>query len=269
MPWQNQGGPWGGGSGGGGGGGQGPWGRGPSGGGPRQPDIEDMVRRTQDRLKNVLPGGGGWRGMVLILVVFVLIWLATGFYRVDAGEQGIEMVFGRWNGETTQPGLNWNFPAPIGSVETPNVEQRTQTQIGLTYVGESTTRAVEEESLMLTGDENIVDIDFAVQWQINPARAADYVFNIQEPQASVKAVAEGKGIYAEHCAGCHGEDLKGDDGPDLTEHLSYGESDAEKYRSIAEGRPGGMPPFGSQLGRDRIWKVLAYVDSVRESGRKP
>lgn len=84
-----------------------------------------------------------------------------------------------------------------------------------------------------------------------------------------KAVTEGKGIYAEHCAGCHGGDLKGDDGPDLTDHLSYGESDAEKYRSIAEGRPGGMPAFGSQLGRERIWKVLAYVDSVREYGREP
>jgi len=190
MPWQNQGGPWGGGggSGGGGGGGQGPWGRGPSGGGPRQPDIEDMVRRTQDRLKNILPGGGGWRGMALILVAFVLIWLATGFYRVDAGEQGVEMVFGRWNGETTQPGLNWNFPAPIGSVETPNVEKRTQTQIGLTYVGESTTRAVEEESLMLTGDENIIDIQFVVIWKIS--NAGEFVFNVRDQDATVKSAAE-------------------------------------------------------------------------------
>jgi membrane protease subunit HflK len=191
MPWQNQGGPWGGGGsggGGGGGGGQGPWGRGPSGGGPRQPDIEDMVRRTQDRLKNILPGGGGWRGLALILVVFVLIWLATGFYRVDAGEQGIEMVFGRWNGETTQPGLNWNYPAPIGSVETPNVEQRTQTQIGLTYVGESTTRAVEEESLMLTGDENIIDIQFVVIWKIS--NAGEFVFNVRDQEATVKSAAE-------------------------------------------------------------------------------
>lgn len=84
-----------------------------------------------------------------------------------------------------------------------------------------------------------------------------------------KAVAEGKGIFAEHCAGCHGRDLKGNVGPDLTGHLSYGESDAEKYRSIAEGRPGGMPAFGSRLGRDRIWKVLAYVDSVREHRERP
>jgi len=88
-------------------------------------------------------------------------------------------------------------------------------------------------------------------------------------ETDAKAVAEGKGLYAEHCGECHGEDLRGDDGPDLTGHLSFGETDAEKYRSIAEGRPGGMPAFGSSLGRDRIWKLLSYIDSVREHGRNP
>lgn len=101
------------------------------------------------------------------------------------------------------------------------------------------------------------------------AAAASVPLRENPYETDEKAVVEGKGIYAEHCAGCHGEELKGDDGPDLTGHLSYGETDAEKYRSIAEGRPGGMPGFGSQLGRDRIWKLLAYVDSVREYGRKP
>lgn len=84
-----------------------------------------------------------------------------------------------------------------------------------------------------------------------------------------KAIVEGKVLYREHCADCHGEDLTGDIGPDLTGHLMYGESDDKKFESIAEGRPDGMPPFGNQLGRDRIWKVLAYVDSVREYGREP
>ena len=84
-----------------------------------------------------------------------------------------------------------------------------------------------------------------------------------------KAVAEGQVIYRERCAGCHGAKLKGDVGPDLTDHLKYGETDGRKYESIAKGRPGGMPAFGEQLGRDRIWKVLAYVDSVREYGAKP
>ncbi|HHN64048.1 MAG TPA: c-type cytochrome [Nitrospirae bacterium] len=78
-----------------------------------------------------------------------------------------------------------------------------------------------------------------------------------------KAIAEGKTIYMENCAVCHGDNLRGGVGPDLTGHLKYGETDDKKYETIARGRGGGMPPFGQQLGRDRIWKVLAYVDSVR------
>jgi mono/diheme cytochrome c family protein len=88
-------------------------------------------------------------------------------------------------------------------------------------------------------------------------------------ERDAKAVAEGQGMYLESCAGCHGAALKGDVGPDLTGHLKYGETDGRKYESIAKGRPGGMPAFEAQLGRDRIWKVLSYVDSVREYGAKP
>ena len=88
-------------------------------------------------------------------------------------------------------------------------------------------------------------------------------------ERDAKSVAEGKGIYTENCAGCHGASLKGVVGPDLTGHLKYGETDGKKYESIAKGRPNGMPAFEAQLGRDRIWKVLAYIDSVREYGAKP
>ncbi|UCG78094.1 MAG: c-type cytochrome [Nitrospirota bacterium] len=84
-----------------------------------------------------------------------------------------------------------------------------------------------------------------------------------------KAIAEGKLIYASDCGFCHGEDLKGGVGPDLTGNLKYGETDDKKFLSISGGTDGGMPPFEQQLGRDRIWKVLAYVDSVREYGAKP
>ena len=84
-----------------------------------------------------------------------------------------------------------------------------------------------------------------------------------------KAVAEGQVLYAAKCAECHGKDLKGEDGPSLVGHLKFGEIDGKKYESISEGRPGGMPGFGAELRRDRIWKVLAYVDSVREYGKKP
>ncbi len=86
-------------------------------------------------------------------------------------------------------------------------------------------------------------------------------------ETNEKAIAEGKVIYQEYCAMCHGQDLRGGVGPDLTAHLKYGETDDKKFESIAKGRGGGMPAFGPQLGRDRIWKVLAYVDSVREYGR--
>ncbi len=106
--------------------------------------------------------------------------------------------------------------------------------------------------------------------QADQARAAATEKMLENPyEHDPKAVAEGKIIYAEKCADCHGAELKGGDGPPLTGHLKYGEQDSQKYESIAKGRPGGMPPFGTELGRDRIWKVLAYVDSVREYGKKP
>ncbi len=79
-----------------------------------------------------------------------------------------------------------------------------------------------------------------------------------------KAIAEGARLYEEDCAGCHGKALKGDVGPDLTGHLAYGETDSAKYESIAKGRPNGMPAFETQLGRERILRLLAYLDSIRE-----
>jgi len=84
-----------------------------------------------------------------------------------------------------------------------------------------------------------------------------------------KYEAEGKVLYVEKCSDCHGKDLKGADGPPLIGPLKFGEQDPGKYESIARGRPGGMPAFETELGRDRIWKVLAYVDSIREDGKKP
>lgn len=96
------------------------------------------------------------------------------------------------------------------------------------------------------------------------AAAAASVPHENPYEADPKAVAEGEVLYGEHCAPCHGKDLKGGAGADLTDHLAYGEDDGSMYASVAAGRPGGMPAFGTSLGRDRIWRVLAYVDSVRE-----
>jgi membrane protease subunit HflK len=182
MPWKNQGGgPWG-----GGGGGQGPWGgRGPS--MPQPPDIEDLLRRSQDRFKRYLPGGfGSGKAIGLAVLAAVAIWLATGFYRVQPGEQGVELLFGRFVKITT-PGLNYWFPAPIGQVLTPNVERTNQISIGYREGGVSA-RDVPQESLMLTSDQNIIDIDFVVQWRIKAV--AEYLFNIRDPEGTVKLAAE-------------------------------------------------------------------------------
>ena len=140
----------------------------------------------------MVPGGGsmGGKGIALILIGVVVVWLLTGFYTVRPNEVGLNLIFGRYIGQTA-PGLNYNIPYPIGNVIKPDVTQVNRTEVG--YRSGVQGRAATDvlaESLMLTGDENIVDIDFDVQWQIDPARAEDYVFNIQNPEGSIKAVAE-------------------------------------------------------------------------------
>ncbi len=199
MPWENKGGggPWGGGGGGSGGsGGGGPWGRGGggSGGGPRPPDFEDFIRKGQDRFRTILPGGPGGLGKAAwlgIAVLVVIAWLFTGLYRVQTNEQGVVLRFGQWV-QTTEPGLNWHLPWPIETALTPSVTSVQQIDIGFVAAGNdrarSARRDIEEESLMLTGDQNIIDIDFTVQWKI--ADAGQYLFNIRDPEATVKIAAE-------------------------------------------------------------------------------
>lgn len=102
------------------------------------------------------------------------------------------------------------------------------------------------------------------------ARSAQTPAGHENPyEQDPKAVVEGQVIFRENCAGCHGATLRGGVGPDLTGHLKYGETDGRMFESVRDGRAGGMPAFGAQLGRERIWKVIAYVDSVREGGAKP
>jgi membrane protease subunit HflK len=186
MAWNNQGGPW-------GGGGKSPWGRGsgPSGGGGgnRPPDFEEMLRRGQDRVKNALPGGlGSWRGLGLIIVVLVALWGATGFYVVNAGEVGVNTVFGIYKSQT-EPGLHWNPPTPIGKVYTPNVSLLNSTYIGFRGTADVASE-VPEESLMLTKDENIIDIKAVAQWRIRADQVRQYLFEIMDPDASVKSAVE-------------------------------------------------------------------------------
>ncbi|MEE8274193.1 MAG: FtsH protease activity modulator HflK [Alphaproteobacteria bacterium] len=182
MPWSSQG---------GGSGGQGPWGRGP-GGGQQPPDLEELLRKGQDRIRRFLPGGvGGARGLVLIIALLLAVWLGSGFYRVQPDEQGVELVFGAWV-TTTQPGLNYNWPSPIGQVYTPQVTKVNREEIGFRSAVDTgrgvAQRQVLSESLMLTGDENIVDINFVVLWVIKDA--GEYLFNIRAQQETVRAVAE-------------------------------------------------------------------------------
>jgi modulator of FtsH protease HflK len=192
MPWSNQGGgPWG-----SGGGGKGPWGSGqqPSGGGSSPPDLEELLRRSQDKLRTVLPGGGlGGKGVFLLLIGALVVWGVSGFYRVDTNEFGVVLRFGAFD-RYAGPGLNYHLPYPIETVLTPQVTVVRQIHIGMRQVEDlrrgTTIRDVPEESLMLTGDENIVDVDFTVFWQVKKDKVSDFLFNIQQVEGSVKAVAE-------------------------------------------------------------------------------
>src|SRR5438552_1722780 len=190
MPWSNQGGggPW------GSGGGKGPWGSGPQPSGPTPPDLEELLRRSQDRLRTVLPGGNlGGRGIGLIALGAIAIWGFSGFFRVDPDELGVVLRFGQYVRDA-KPGLNYHLPYPIESVLTPKVTRVNRIDIGMRTVEDlrrgTTIRDVPEESLMLTGDENIVDVDFSVFWVVKTDGASAYLFNIQQPEGTVKAVAE-------------------------------------------------------------------------------
>ena len=190
MAWKNQGGgPWGSGP-------KGPWGSGgPQPVGPRPPDLEDLLRRGQDRLQQLLPGGYfSGLGIAVILVGALAIWAMSGFYRVQSEELGIVLRFGKYVRDA-QPGLNYHLPYPIETVLLPKALRVSTISIGMTLIDDPTRRGrtmrdVPEESLMLTGDENIVDVDFTVLWRIKPKGAADFLFNIQNPEGTVKAVAE-------------------------------------------------------------------------------
>ncbi len=189
MPWSNQGGgPW------GSGGGKGPWGSGPQQSGPTPPDLEEFLRRSQDKLRTVLPGGSlGGKGLGLIVLAALAIWGFSGFFRVDPDELGVVLRFGKYVRDA-KPGLNYHLPYPIESVLTPKVTRVNRIDVGMRLVEDlrrgTTIRDVPEESLMLTGDENIVDVDFAVFWVVKPDGAGEYLFNIQQPEGTVKAVAE-------------------------------------------------------------------------------
>lgn len=191
MPWSNQ-------SGGGGGrrgGGDGPWGSPPSGGGGggggqnggTPPDLEDILRRGQDRLKNALPGGGGSRFLIpLVLVAAVGLWLMQCFYQVEPDEVGVELLFGKAKAELSEPGIHFHF-WPIETVEKPALLRENKEFIG-TGQRTGTRTSTRDPSLMLSGDQNIIDIDFTVLWRIKDPAA--YLFRVRDQQHIVRVVAE-------------------------------------------------------------------------------
>src|SRR5262249_53440224 len=153
MPWNNQGGgSW--------GSGRGPWGSGPQSSGPTPPDLEELLRRFQDRFRVVLPGGSsGGRGFVLIALAILALWGFSGFFRVEPDELGVVLRFGK-QVRDVKPGLNYHLPYPIESTLTPKALRVNKIDVGMQLVEDirrgTTMREIPEESLMLAGDENIV-----------------------------------------------------------------------------------------------------------------
>jgi membrane protease subunit HflK len=178
-----------------------PWGAPPGGGGngsgrgPTPPDIDAIIRDIQNKINKFLPGGSksGGKPIGLILIVLLFVWLASGLYRVLPDEQGVVLRFGKFI-KTTQPGLNYHIPFPVEAVETPKVTKVNRIDIGFRSERDSGFSSgggvadVPQESLMLTGDENIVNIDFSVFWVIKDA--GKFLFEIQDPEGTVKAAAE-------------------------------------------------------------------------------
>ena len=186
--------------------------RGPWGGNQGVPDMEEMLERIQAGVRRVLPGGpGGGRGgpqangrlLGLIGLVALVAWLASGFYRVQPDQEGVVLRFGAFVGKTA-PGLNYHIPWPIETALTPATTLINRIEVGYrgapdtnrTFPGgdpgrdgsRAAARDVPQEALMLTGDENIIDINLSVFWRIRDAGA--FLFNTRNAEYTVKSAAE-------------------------------------------------------------------------------
>jgi membrane protease subunit HflK len=206
MSWDDNGGnkgrnPWGSNQGGSNGGRKNPWGsgggnKGPSGGGrgPDQPDLDDILSRMQDGMKGFMPGGfGGGKVILAGIGALAVLWLASGLYIVNPGEHAVVQRFGAWVRTVDTEGLKYHLPAPLENVSKFNVNEIRTMNIGFTGpAGRTGTtvagRDVPEESLMLTSDFNIVDLDFVIQWNISSAE--EFIFNIESPENTLRKVAQ-------------------------------------------------------------------------------
>ena len=185
MNWNNNNSPWGSGN------GNNPWGGGPS--DKKNKEFEETIRKARDRLGKFKLGNP--KTLSILFLVVLLIWLASGFYRVEPDEQGVELLFGKWNQSTTQPGLHYFYPTPIGQTITPKVEVIRRINVGFRSASDlgfssnaNATRGVTEESLMLTGDQNISDVQFTVLYKIKDA--GNFLFKLRNPESTVKDMSE-------------------------------------------------------------------------------
>ena len=163
------------------------------------PDLDEAIRSLQEKLSKLFSGGvsngGGTgssgspgKGIGFIVAGLLVLWALSGFYIVDEGNHGVETRFGKYT-LTTQSGLNWHFPAPIEHVDIVNVRQQRFIEVGYrSGSSDRTTGSVPKEALMLTKDENIVDVRLAVQYRVKDAK--DFLFNVVNPAATLKQVTE-------------------------------------------------------------------------------
>lgn len=173
-----------------------PWGGGGGGNNQGPPDLDEVFRRIKQRLNGLFGGGGGSggsgsggggpsSGMIIgILAVVVGGWLLSGIYIVDAGEKGLVRLFGA-HVATTEPGAHWRWPTPIGAVDRVNVARRRSIEIGSTD-RQKASRASEDESVMLTADENLVSVNMEMQYKVDDARA--YVYEFQDPDKALRDI---------------------------------------------------------------------------------
>jgi membrane protease subunit HflK len=175
------------------GGGKGPWGTGGPGGYETPPDLDEMLRKAQDNLRQVMPGGfGGPKIVGIAILAGFLLWLSSGLYVIKPGVFGVIQRFGEWNRTQTEEGLGYHIPWPVEVLSKVNVSEVRRMEIGFAETfsrgGATQKRDIQEESQMLTSDMNIVDLDMEVQWTIKSAE--DFLFNIRDQENTIKKVAE-------------------------------------------------------------------------------